>query len=855
MSGAPDVSSLSLIEPMKRKGFGTVGRKFPVLVNTFKVKPPSAVCYHYDFKIGPEDGKRPARLNRSIWKYWIQSQDPFKGIACVYDGKAQVFAPKKLPADEGQWNINLPESDGSESKGNHFTIKMKLVRPVHLDALSAFVTGKQKQVDEGVIESCIQALNIVIQHGPMLMHQSRGASFFLPFDNVQTGKISRGLTMWRGYYSSLRCGPASNFILLDLASQPFYSEGDLPQLLIEFGRAKDRSFGPDKLASNRLPGAFAIEAGRFIRGLRISLRVGGGKPMHRKIRELSRQSAQDSKFQTDDGKTTSVAEYFKAHYGIRLQHPEWPCVKVSNVALYPIELVSVLAGQKYSRKLDPNQTAESLKLTTIGPRERVPLLRQGIQRIMPSSGTSPLQQWGMEFSAEPMQVQARLLPNPTVMMKKAVNPRDGVWDLRGQQFNRPCAPIERWAVFVFDQERFFGRGEVQKSVADFAQGLQNVGIQVRNPRPAINYAPPMSPANIGTYFRETVKGLGLGGPPQLLLIYLARKPCDEYGAIKRFGDLDVGVATQCLSVPKAKRGNPQYYANVALKVNCKLSGVNATVNLGPACPPNIPTMIIGADVTHPGPGSFAPSIAAVVATMNKDFTLYGSRIHVQNSRVELITDLEGMMMDLLRQFHATNKVPPARLVFYRDGVSEGQFAQVLSSEVAQIRSACRKIDPKYKPTLSFAVCGKRHHLSIFPKNDADGDRTSNVKADVTSPFEHDFYIQSHASLLGTSRSAHYNVLLDEANISPDAWQQMTFNLTFTYARASRSVSVTTPAYYADRLCTRAALYLASENDDATSQMSSHSGASADRQRDKLLTDYRSRLGKVHVNHKQALFFM
>ncbi|SCZ91253.1 BZ3500_MvSof-1268-A1-R1_Chr1-2g01288 [Microbotryum saponariae] len=857
-------TSTDMISPMKRQGYGTIGRAFPVLVNTFKVKPPTATCYHYDFKIGPEDAKRPSRVNREVWKHFIKSLDPFQGIACVYDGKAQVFAPKKLLADEGSWNVNLPESDGRESKfkGNQFTIKIKYIRPVHLDALSAFVSGKQTQVDEGVIESCIQALNIVIQHGPFLSFSNSGASFFLPFDNPQAGNISKGLTMWRGYYSSLRCGPSCNFILLDLASQPFYQEGDLPKLLVD-GRAKDRSFGPDKLESKRMPGAFAVEANRFIRALRISINVGSnGPPMIRKIRELTRQNAQDSKFQNDEGKTTDVAEYFRNHYNIRLQHPEWPCVKISSVALYPIEICTVLPGQKYSRKLDPTQTAESLKRTTVGPRDRVPLLRQGIQRILPTNAGSPLNQWGMEFTSELMQVQARLLPNPTVTLQRPVIPRDGVWDLRGQQFNRPCAPIERWTVFVFDQERFFRRQEVEKSVSDFARGLQNVGIKVRDSRPAINYAPALSPANIPAYFRETVKGLGLGGAPQLLLIYLARKPCDEYAAIKRFGDLDVGVVTQCLSVPKAKRGNPQYYANLALKVNCKLSGINSIVDLGPACPRDVPTMIIGADVTHPGPGSFAPSIAAVVATMNREFTNYGSRIHVQSSRVELISDLEGMMMELLRQFHSTNRVPPARLIFYRDGVSEGQFAQVLSSEVAQIRSACQKIDPNYNPTISFVVCGKRHHLSLFPLSGMDGDKTGNVKAgtcvdtDVTSPFEHDFYIQSHASLLGTSRSAHYNVLLDDAKISADAWQQLTFNLTFTYARASRSVSVTTPAYYADRLCTRAALYLAAESDDAMSQMSSLSGASAEQQqRERLLAEYRNRLGKIHSNHKDALFFM
>lgn len=59
-------------------------------------------------------------------------------------------------------------------------------------------------------------------------------------------------------------------------------------------------------------------------------------------------------------------------------------------------------------------------------------------------------------------------------------------------------------------------------------------------------------------------------------------------------------------------------------------------------------------------------------------------------------------------------------------------------------------------------------------------------------------LQSHASLLGTSRSAHYTVLCDESTFTADQLQVMVYNLTYTYARATRSVSYATPAYYADR---------------------------------------------------------
>ena len=96
-------------------------------------------------------------------------------------------------------------------------------------------------------------------------------------------------------------------------------------------------------------------------------------------------------------------------------------------------------------------------------------------------------------------------------------------------------------------------------------------------------------------------------------------------------------------------------------------------------------------------------------------------------------------------------------------------------------------------------------MSFFPKNDEDADRKNfNVKSgttidtDITSPLQFDWYTQvssspprilpaptrltpgwpsqSHASLLGTGRSAHYTVLVDDSKFSADVLQQLVFNL-------------------------------------------------------------------------------
>ncbi|ORY67958.1 Piwi domain-containing protein, partial [Leucosporidium creatinivorum] len=69
-----------------------------------------------------------------------------------------------------------------------------------------------------------------------------------------------------------------------------------------------------------------------------------------------------------------------------------------------------------------------------------------------------------------------------------------------------------------------------------------------------------------------------------------------------------------------------------------------------------------------------------------------------------------------------------------------------------------------------------------------------VDQQITSAYTFDWYTQSHASLLGTSRSAHYTVLVDDSKFSADTLQQLVYNLCYTYARCTRSVSYATPAY-------------------------------------------------------------
>ena len=127
-------------------------------------------------------------------------------------------------------------------------------------------------------------------------------------------------------------------------------------------------------------------------------------------------------------------------------------------------------------------------------------------------------------------------------------------------------------------------------------------------------------------------------------------------------------------------------------MNAKLSGENkqvAQLRTGTR------TMFIGADVQHTknNYSGELPSIAAVVASMNSECTLTNQRVSRQwptegKQSEEAILLLKTMVEELLTAFKDSNNGEfPKHVIFYRDGVDDGQFERVQADEVAAVRGA------------------------------------------------------------------------------------------------------------------------------------------------------------------------
>jgi len=296
-----------------------------------------------------------------------------------------------------------------------------------------------------------------------------------------------------------------------------------------------------------------------------------------------------------------------------------------------------------------------------------------------------------------------------------------------------------------------------------------------------------------------------------------------YGPIKLQGD-SIGLVTQCIKWKNIERPPRGFEQQISLKLNSKLGGTNHTLigRLSASAaasysswqePPaslswlfDKPCMLMGLDVSHPEPGSENPSVAAVVASLDNHASQYAAHLSSQNSRQEMINGLDDAVMVLLKAFKDRNggKMPETILAF-RDGVSEGQFMQVINDELPSIKRALELMGyPADSVKVAIIICQKNHHTRLFYEdadknfiNPAPGICTDGSFADgITSAQYNDFYLNSHVAIQGTAKPTKYTLVYDEIGLKMSEIQLIAYWSTYLYCRCNRSVGLATPAYYA-----------------------------------------------------------
>ncbi|KAG0344622.1 Eukaryotic translation initiation factor 2C [Podila humilis] len=859
---------LSQNTPRPDKG-GSQGRITQVRANFFAIKQlPVDTIWHYDVTISPE--LPPARA-RALWKQ-VEKLEELSKTKVVFDGRSNAYSGQELNFGKAQCitrkvilpdgTVSAPSSakptgaknkptgaknkpTGAKNKpastsapppktANEFTVKIALVFKIELEELHRFLNKKGP-----VTAACftaIQALNIAMSHKVFSEMVSFGRSAFTP-NNAQN--LGGGVEKWDGIFQSIRPGQGKLFANIDVASTAFIKGGNAATVVAEVVGAR----GVEDIPNSGILPRHIDSVRRVLKGASFTVTHRGADFKRRyKIANLSLKSADNTTFEqtlnNGSKKTLSITQYYATAYNHRLMYPHLPCFGVNgkngDVLYFPLEVCVIVPGQKYMKKLDPSQTAEMIKGTCMKPEMRAGKIRANINSLN-FDANEYMKSFKLSVDKDMAVVPARVLPAPQILyaLEKRTKPQFGGWKLDPSLKAFSGAKLSSWGVLVYENEQKFPKTVVNSFLRELTTTLVENGLQVPIMNPPVKYAQGMEVENnvnsIWTQVESECKA-----PPQFILVVLP-SVCATYSAIKTYCETTgSGKITQCVLSNKIRKANKQYCGMLGLKINTKLGGINnvLTRDAVPFCS-SAPTMVIGADVTHPAPGETSrPSVCAVVGSLDQYVYKFAGRLQVQDGRMEMIERLKYLVHELLVTFQSTNRgTLPAKILFYRDGVSEGQFAEVMRTEVAAVKEACRRINPKYNPPVTFVIVKKRHHARFFPMQPKDADKSGNCLAGtvvdqvITHPSEFDFYLQSHGGLQGTSRPTLYHVIHDENKFTSDHMQELTYRLCHTYARCPKSVSIVPAVYYAHLLAYRARHYQGGEFSDAGSSSSGGSNTS------------------------------
>ncbi|KAI1416524.1 Piwi-domain-containing protein [Hypoxylon sp. FL1857] len=799
------------------------------------------------------------------------------GIPCATEFKAQVISTAPLPLPEdGIVSVSYTE----EGKDDTYEVKFDPAPDLNMDALRTYIRSMQNPTGDTKFPRFaneIDAISIITGFQARSSDQvgSLGSSRYFPL-NISSEVNSLGFpdfnTVIRGYFQSAR--PATGRILLNanVSHGVFRNSGNVADLMDKYGLN-----GPPNMLNKYLSGLRCqcrILAEKTVPGSK------GGKQPERLIKKLiagiampndgsgenrprvKRPAATPSEVSfflsgsvppglKADAYCT-VAEYYLKKYGYQVK-PKYPVVKFGNARpIYmPAELLEVIPGQVLKRKTTADETAQMILFACRSPVANATSIMSMGRRVLGLDGSPKLTQFGVTVDKQLLTVTGRELLAPDVAYldpqnrKRIVKAFEGGWNMRDVKVVKPGRHIARWTWVNVEFDRPSDRDGILAAMKDWVAFMRRMGISMEPAPIMYNFGPAVSiPRNAAPLdaLRARFKMLQ-SGSPQFVFVVLPGKKTDAniYNAVKFLGDVEFGYPTVCVLQANIIKRQPQYFANVALKVNLKAGGINHKLNKEVSIIKDGKTMVLGYDVTHPTnlarDTAGLPSLVGMVSSIDQDLGQWPATAWSQAGKVEMLDEtLRERFAGRLKLWSRHNGGRlPENIIIFRDGVSEGQFEQVLDKELPLIREACNNTYPaKQKPKISIIVSVKRHQTRFYPTDPNHMTKSRNIKngtvvdRGVTQATVWDFFLTAHQALQGTARPAHYTVLLDEVfrqtlgSEAANGLENLTHEMCYLFGRATKAVSICPPAYYADIVCTRQRVYVADYFDRSETQSTTSS---------------------------------
>ncbi|KAH8377461.1 hypothetical protein KR093_005619, partial [Drosophila rubida] len=739
---------------------GTSGKKITVQTNYFKLlKRPNWSLYQYRVDFSPDVD------NTCLRRGLLSAHRNLLG-GYIFDGSVLFCTTKFKETPNNPYVLDLLTKSRA---GENIKIQIKSVGIV--DAMDP----QQLQVLNLILRRAMEGMNL----------QMVSRNYFDPQAKIVLDNYR--MELWPGYTTSIRQHESDLLLCAEIAHKVMRTD-TLYHILSKNIRESD-----DYQAAFK----------REVIGM-VVLTDYNNKTY--RVDDVDFASSPMTKFSTKDGEISFV-DYYKKRYNITIRDYKQPLVvsrpTEKNIRGGTDQLIMLIPELSRATGLTDNMKNDFRLMkamgehTRMGPERRIDRLRVFNQRLQKSEASNNmLKSWNVELDTALVEIPARVLPPQKIVFG---GQRRFLCDARAD-WTYECRKdamftnvhIRRW--YVITPAR--SKREAQQFVKLCMQSSGGMKLQMSEPR----YEEIPDDRN-GTYSQAIDNAAAKD--PQIIMIVIKSRNEEKYSCIKKRTCVDRPVPSQVVTLkaiaprPERSSGLLSIANKVVIQMNAKLMGAPWMIEL-----PINGLMTVGFDVCHSSKNK-NKSYGALVATMDlKESTRYFSSVTEHMKGQELSDQITMNLTCALKAYRAHHGTLPERILFFRDGVGDGQLYQVFNSEVKFLKN---QLDSIYKSagieqgcSLAFIVVTKGINTRYFAnkRNPEPGTVIDDV---ITLPERYDFYLVSQAVNQGTVSPTNYNVLHDSMGLNADKIQILTYKMTHMYYNWSGTCRVPAVCQYAHKL--------------------------------------------------------
>ncbi|XP_070495735.1 uncharacterized protein [Chironomus tepperi] len=511
------------------------------------------------------------------------------------------------------------------------------------------------------------------------------------------------------------------------------------------------------------------------------------------------------------GQQKTFVQYYQEQYGIKINQPNQPLLITNpkprdirggqNEVICLVPELCNTTGLTENMKSNFQLMKAMADYTRMDPKKRVERLMKFNDRMLSTQKSAEIfDQFQTKLQPRLVELTGRQLDQETILFgngKTAKNDYRVDWT-NPMKMNEMYAneSLQRWGI-IFPSRAANDTRTFLKLLEEVAHGMR---YEMKAPKSI-----EISDDRVGTYAKELENFVSKD--PKFIMVIVPNASADRYSAIKKITCVNNSIPTQVVvqKTMQPKKGNIGSVKSIATKVliqmNCKLGGCAWMVNI-----PIKGLMTVGFDVSR-DTSDKKKSYGAFVASMDlKQSTKFFSSVASHSDGEECSRQIANHMRKALASYMQLHGCLPQRILFYRDGVGEGDIERVHTQEVNQIQEAISTIYrsnvSQNDPSFAFIIVTKRINTRFFTSKGSNHENpTSGTVVDsvVTLPERYDFYLISQSVRQGTVSPTSYNVIIDNLGLTPDKIQQLTYKMCHLYYNWSGTTRVPCVLQYAQKL--------------------------------------------------------